>query len=269
MEQLEKKEFAPFGFFKRVKSMLTVDFRRLLTRPFFYLTVGACVVIPILILVMTTMMDGTVSVDPQTGKETVMEGFDNVWQILGSVSGAAMDMSLTGMCNINMAYFFIAVLVCVFVADDFRSGYAKNLFTVRAKKGDYVLSKTVIGVFGSGCMLIAFFVGGMLGGAFSGLPFALDGVSVMNVVCCMLAKLALVGVFVPIYVLMSVIAKQRSWLSLILSFGAGMLLFTMAPIITPLNATFVNVILCVVGGVLFSVGLGVVSNLVLRKTSLV
>ena len=66
---------------------------------------------------MTTMMDGTVSVDPQTKVETVMEGFDNVWQIFGAVSNAqtSMDMGLTSMCNINMMYFAIAVLVCIFI----------------------------------------------------------------------------------------------------------------------------------------------------------
>ena len=62
-------------------------------------------------------------------------------------------MSLTAMCNINMLYFLIVVLVCIFVADDFRSGYAKNLFTVRAKKTDYVISKTVVGFVGAAAML--------------------------------------------------------------------------------------------------------------------
>ena len=61
-------------FKKRVKSMLGVDFRRMFTSPLFYIMVGASLVMPILILVMTTMMDGTVSVNPQTGAETVIEG---------------------------------------------------------------------------------------------------------------------------------------------------------------------------------------------------
>ena len=80
--------------------------------------VGVSLVIPILILVMTTMMDGTVSVNPQTGEKTVIEGFKNVWQIIGSVSGgdmAAMSMDLTSMCNINMMFFLIAVFVCIFI----------------------------------------------------------------------------------------------------------------------------------------------------------
>ena len=137
-------------FSKRFGSMLKVDFKRLFLSRSFYIIFAACLLAPILILVMTTMMDGSVTVDPNTGVETVMEGFDNVWQIIGTVSGASsdagtsMDMSITSMCNINMLYFAIAALVCIFVADDFRSGYAKNLFTVRAKKTDYVASKTLV-----------------------------------------------------------------------------------------------------------------------------
>ena len=59
--------------------MLKVDFRRMFTMPLLYIMVGICLIIPILILVMTTMMDGSVSVNPQTGEETVMEGvFESV-----------------------------------------------------------------------------------------------------------------------------------------------------------------------------------------------
>ena len=123
---------------KRLKTMLHVDFRRMFTMPLLYIMVACCLVMPILILVMTTMMDGSVTVNPQTGVETVMEGFDNVWQIIGNVSTAeqSMSMGLTTMCNINLLYFIVSVLVCLFVSEDFRSGYAKNLFTVRAKRGD-------------------------------------------------------------------------------------------------------------------------------------
>lgn len=63
---------------KKLKSMLKVDLRRMFTTPLFYIVMGICFVVPILILVMTTMMDGSVSVNPQTGKETVIEAFDFV-----------------------------------------------------------------------------------------------------------------------------------------------------------------------------------------------
>lgn len=264
-------KFEHNGFGKRLKSMLSVDFRRMFTMRLFYIMVGVCLVIPILILVMTTMMDGSVTVDPQTGVETVIEGFDNTWQAIGSLSGegSMMDMSLTGMCNINILYFFVAVLVCLFVADDFRSGYAKNLFTVRAKKSDYVISKTLIGFVGGASMLLAFFVGTMLGGAIAGLPFDTGVAGVNGIVMCMLSKVFLVAVFVPIYLAVSVAAKQKTWLSIVGSLMVGMLLFTMIPMLTPLDSTIMNVILCLGGGVLFSVGLGVISSNLLKKTSLV
>lgn len=258
-------------FGKRLKSMLAVDFRRMFTMPLIYIMVGSCLVIPILILVMTTMMDGSVSVNPQTGVETVIEGFDNTWQIIGTVSGegSAMSMDMTSMCNINLLYFMVAVLVCIFVSEDFRSGYAKNLFTVRAKKTDYVISKTLVCFVGGAFMFLAFFVGAMLGGAISGLPFDMGTVGVSGILMCMLSKVLLVAVFVPIYLVMSVVGKQKLWFSLVGAFGISMLLFMMIPMLTPLNATVMNVVLCLSGGIAFSVGIGAISNAILRKTSLV
>ena len=43
------------------------------------------------------------------------------------------------------------------------SGYVKNLFTVRAKKGEYVISKTVMGFVCGAMLLVAYFVGAILG----------------------------------------------------------------------------------------------------------
>jgi len=249
--------------------MLNVDFKRMFISPLFYILVGVCLVIPILILVMTSMMDGTTSIDPQTGKETVMEGFDNVWQMIGSTTkesqSQGMNMSLTGMCNINMLYFFIAVLVCVFVSDDFRSGYAKNLFTVRANKKDYIASKTIVCFIGGVSMIIAFFIGSILGGAIVNLSFDVGSAGVYGIIMCMFSKILLVSIFVSIFLLASVFAKQKLWLSIILSLGIGMLFFTMIPIISPLDAGILNVIMCLGGGALFCIGFGVLSNLILNK----
>ena len=255
----------------RVKSMLAVDLRRMFTTRFLYIMMGICLVMPILILVMTTMMDGSVTVDPQTGAETVIEGFKNTWQTIGSLpgEGSMMDMSLTSMCNINMLYFFVVILVGVFVAEDFRSGYAKNIFTVRAQKGNYVISKTVVCFIGSTLMFLSYFVGSILGGSIAGLPFDLAGFGIGGVVMSMLSKLFMVAVFVGISLLISVAAKSKTWLSIVGGLMASMLLYTMVPMITPLDSGLMNVIMCLVGGVLFSIGLGVVSKIVLNKTSLV
>lgn len=259
------------SFGSRLKSMMKVDLRRMFTTPFFYIMTGICLAMPILILVMTTMLDGTVTVDPNTGIETTVEGFQNVWQVIGTASGdgAAMNMSMTGMCNINLVYFLTAVFVCVFVSDDFRSGYAKNLFAIRAKKGDYVISKTVAGFLGGACMILAFFAGAMLGGAISGLPFDTGTAGTGGIILCMVSKVLLIAVFAPIYLLWSTVGKQKLWLSLVGSLCVGMLFFMMISMITPLDATMMNVILCLAGGVLFSAGLGAASSKILEKTNLV
>ncbi len=255
-------------FGKKLKSMLKVDFRRMFTMPLVYIMTGVCLVMPILILVMTTMMSGT-TVDPTTGTETTIEAFTNVWQSIGSMSGSAMSMDLTSMCNINLLYFLTAVFVCIFVADDFRSGYAKNLFTVRAKKVDYVVSKTLVAFVGATVMFVAYFIGAMIGGAVSGLSFDTGAAGVGGIISCMLSKVFLTLIFVSIGVTLSTAAKQKLWLSILASCAAGMLLFTMIPMIAPLDATLLNVVMCLAGGAMFAVGLGAVSNLILNRTSLV
>ncbi|MBQ9786010.1 MAG: ABC transporter permease [Clostridia bacterium] len=257
-------------FNKRIKSMLGVDFRRMFCSPLFYIMVGASLVMPILILVMTTMMDGTVSTNPQTGAETVIEGFKNVWQIIGSVSGGEtqMAMDITSMCNINMMFFLIAVFVCIFVCSDFSSGYAKNLFTVRSNKVDYVVSKLVVFFVAGASMLIAFFVGSMLGGVFAGLPFTLEGVNIYNIIMSMLSKIFLTIIFISIYLLASVVAKQKLWLSIIGSFCVGILFYPIAMITAPLNSGILHLVMCLAGGALLGVGFGALSTLILNKRDL-
>lgn len=257
----------------RITSMLSVDARRAFTTPPLYIFLGIAIAVPILILVMTTMMDGSVSVDPQTGEETVMEGFENAWQIIGSVSSTesgagtetAMSMDIVSMCNINLLYFGIAVYVCLFVADDFRCGYAKNIFAVRAKRGEYVISKIAVCSLCGALMLLAFFVGTLAGGAIAGLSFEMTGFNAVNLIFCMLSKILLMVIFVSIFVTMAIVAKQRSWLSMILSFTIGMFMFMMIPMITPLNATVMHVVLCLAGDAMFAFGLGAVGKALLKK----
>lgn len=263
-------KFEKTTFVQRLKTMLKVDFKRMFTMPLVYIMAGVSLAIPILILVMTSFMGG--EADPNTGTEA-MASFTNVWQSIGSVSGSssegAMSMDITAMCNINLMYFLIAIFVCIFVSEDFRSGYAKNLFTVRSKKIDYCISKTTMGFIGGTIMIIMYFVGAMVGGKIAGLPFDTDGFGVGGVVACMLSKILLVAIFVSLAVLLSVVGKQKLWISILGSIGASALLFTMLPMISPLNSNFINVIMCLVGGGLFAVGLGAVSNVILNKTSLV
>lgn len=267
MAETSKKGNVFANFWERIKTMLKVDFRRMFTQPLFYIMLGVAIIIPVLVLVMTTMMGGE-SVDGEA-----METFTNVWQAIGTVSSndggnVGMSMDLTAMCNINLMYFALAVLVCVFTCDDFRSGYAKNIFAIRSKRSGYVASKTIVGFVGGACLITGYFIGAMIGGKIAGLSFELE-VGGGEVVCCLLAKIFIVAIFSGIFNLASIVAKQRLWLSILLSLGVGMFLFAVIPMVTPLNSTIINVVLCLAGGILFSTGVGVGSVVVLNKTSIV
>ena len=274
MTRTINNQFPSRDFSDRLGSMLRVDARRMFTTPLFWVCLGIAFAVPILVLVMTTMVGGEA--------DGLM--FTNTWQIIavegagmmeamgaamgsGEAAGAGMDM--TAMMNINLMYFMIGVFVCLFTAEDFRSGYAKNLFTVRARKTDYVASKTIIGTVAGALFLIAFFIGGVFGGSVAGLSFDLGTAGVGGLTMCMLAKIFLTAVFVAIFLLMSVFAKHRSWLSICLSLFGGMLLFMMIPMMTPLDSGVMNVGLCLAGGTIFAAGIGAVSNTVLKTTSLV
>ncbi len=90
-----------------------------------------------------------------------------------------------------------------------------------------------------------------------------------GIIMCLLSKILLMAVFVSIYLFMSVVAKQKTWLAMTGSFCIGVLLFMMIPMLTPLNAGIGNVVGCLIGGVLFGLGFGALGNQVLKRMSLV
>lgn len=254
---------------KGIKTMLAVDFRRMFHSKLFYILIASALLIPVLMTVMMTMMDGSESVNQQTGEVTIIHGPENAWQSIGTLptnDGAQMGgMDVMAMCNINMMFMLVAVFLCLFASEDFRSGFSKNLFTIRSKRWGYVISKTLAGAFCGAGMLLAYFAGAMLGAVISGLSFDLCGLTAGNIIMCMLAKICLMPVFVAVFLTVSVAAKHRAWLSLCGSLGGGMLLFMTVSLVTPLTSTGMNVVLCLAGGVCFGVGLGALSNRILTK----
>ena len=267
--------------------MLRVDFLRMFKSRTFYIILATALLVPVVMTVMLVMMDGQESTNPQTGEITIMEGPEYVWESFGTLpttdpapapeqpEGDAMaamggEMDVLAMCNINLVFMGVSVFICLFISDDFRSGYAKNLFTVRAKKGDYIISKTLAGFVCGALMLILYTVGALVSGLAMGLGFDLvGGLTVGNLVFCIVAKIMLMLVFVAIFTALAVLCKQRSWLSICLSVGGGMILFMMIPMITPLTATVMHAGICLVAGVLAAIVLGLFGKLILQKTSLV
>ena len=241
-------------------ALLKADLRRMFTTSRLWIFLLTCLVVPILILTMTTAFGSE-------GESASMPPITSAWSLIGSTGGMTMDM--TAMMNINLVFFAAGIFLCLFVADDFRSGYAKNLFTVHAAKGKYVTAKTVTGILAGALMLCAFFIGTMLGGAFAGLSFSLVNATAVNVILCLLAKMLLMGVMIPIFLATACFSKGKSWMSILLSLFIGMLLFMIIPMMSPLNTGIMQVVLCAAGSVMFTVGLSIVSKMILSKEDLV
>lgn len=273
----ESKE--KFSFGTRLKTMIKFDFRRLFTTLLFYIIVGSCLLTPVLITVMITMMEGSPVTDQdgnpvldEEGNPKLMEGLDNVWTMIGSSNETTSENpfeDITTMCNINLVFFGIIVLMALFIGQDFKSGYSKNIFCVRSSKIDYVISKTLVGVFGGIMMLFAFFVGTLLGGAISGISFAMDNVDAMNIIMCLLGKVGIVILFASLFSLISYIGKGKIWLSLVIGLGVSMILYMMIPSLTPLNSTYINALICLGVGLVVTIILSLISIKILNKTSLI
>ena len=124
-------------FEKRLGTMLKVDLRRMFKSRLFYILLACALFVSIVMTVMLCMIDGQENINPQTGEVTIMKGPESVWESIGTfpveapvtqapsgeVDMAAMgDMDVMAMCNINMMFMAVAVFVCLFISDDFRSG---------------------------------------------------------------------------------------------------------------------------------------------------
>lgn len=260
MEKTSKLNFKSPSFIQRIKSMLNVDFYRLFHTPLFYIMVFVSAIIPALVLTMTGANE---TADAQT--------FTNVWQVVESISGSnsgAGLMDLATMCNINMVFIFVAIMVSIFVSHDYSSGYNKSIFTVHSQKVDYVISKSVVGFVSGACMVVAYVMGALVAGLISGLSFSLGSANVLNVFACLFSKICLMAIFVPLYIAVAVFFKQKLWLSIIGSFAVGILFYPIAMMTAPLNSGILNIILCLAGGAMLGVGFGALSTLILNKRDL-
>ena len=260
MQKNDKLNFQSPSFGQRIKSMLNVDFYRLFLTPLFYIMIFVSAIIPALVFTIVG-----------ANETTTTPTFTNVWQVIESASGAnagAGLMDLAMMCNINMVFIFVAIMISIFVSHDYSSGYNKSIFTVHSKKIDYVISKTIIGLISGACMVVAYVFGAMLAGLITGLSFSLGSATILTAFTCILSKICLMGVFVPLYIVVAVFFKQKLWLSILGSFAVGILFYPIAMMSAPLNSGFLNLILCLAGGTMLGVGFGALSTFILKKRDL-
>ena len=75
----------------------------------------------------------------------------------------------------------------------------------------------------------------------------------------------LMAVFVHIYLITAVIAKNKAWLSILLFLDGGYVPLYDDPHAAPLDASLVHILGCAVGGILLGIGFGAISNQISKR----
>ncbi len=220
-------------FTQRLKGMLGVDFYRLFHTPLFYIFLGIAAVIPAMILGTSGMEN------PQTGV-AAEPLFTNTWHLIAAPSPLYVVSNIGEYANMNMVFIFGGIMVSVFIGNDYRSGYVKQLFTTHAKKQDYMMSKTLCCAFAMACMCITYLIGTVAGGIFAGASME---VNVGSLVIAIISKMIMSLGWASLYTFLNVIFRKFFGVSIVSSFffGTGILIIGAAAIIG--NSSLLNIFL--------------------------
>ena len=219
-------KFESPSFAKRIKSMLGVDFYRLLHTPMFYIFLCIAAIIPAMVSAMTMMPD-------QSGN-TMEPLYSNVWQIMAASEPLYVIRTISDYANMNMVFIFGGIMVSIFIGHDYKSGYVKQLFTTHAKKQDYMISKTLVCAFAMACMCVTYLIGGVAGGMFAGYDW---NVNVGSLVIAILGKIVMSLGWASLFTFLNIIFRRYFGISVASSFffGTGILIIGAAAIIEALN----------------------------------
>lgn len=247
--------------------MLKLDFYRLFHTPAFYIMLLIAAIIPAMVLGMSGANASAAGVGSAAGTvQTII--YTNTWQLIESTGGStvgANPMDFGGYANINMVFIFAGLLMAIFVAHDYSSGFVKNIFTVHSKKIDYVISKSAVGIFGGVGMIITYLLGTVVAGLFTGKAF---DVNVGGLVMCLVSKMFLMGIFCALFLAISVFFRNKLWLTIIFTFLFGMMFYPAASVAT-LNSSLFTAFASLIAGVIGAIAIGAVSTVILKKRDLV
>lgn len=240
-------------------SMLRLDFYRLVHTPALYVMLLIAAMIPALMA-----MGGS---DASTGASSGI-AITNTWQLVESLGESAAGenpLDMGAYANINMVFIFAGLLMAIFIAHDYSSGFVKNIFCVHARKCDYVISKLAVGVTGGVGMLATYVIGACLSGWTSGASFSVD---VSGLVFCLISKALLMFAFCGLFLCIAVFFKHDLWVTIVFTFLFGMMLYPAGSVAT-LASTPVTVLVAAIAGALAAAAFGSVATLVLSRRDVV
>jgi len=214
----------------RIRSMLGVDLYRLFNTPLFYIFLGISAIIPAMILGMTT-------IETAEGTKPL---YLNTWQIVAAFEPLYVVGEIGEYANMNMVYIFGGIMISIFIGNDYRSGYVKQLFTTHAKKLDYMISKTLTGAFSMACMCVTYLIGGVTAGLLVRADMTINAASLLIAI---LSKIIMSLGWASLYTFLNIIFRKFFGISIASSFffGTGILIIGVAAVIG--NSSVLNIFL--------------------------
>jgi hypothetical protein len=226
MNTTREMKFESPTFARRIRGMLGVDVYRLFHTPLFYIFLAIAAIIPAMVSAMTMMPD-------QNG-QTMEPLYSNVWQIIAASKSLYVIETIADYANMNMVFIFGGIMVSIFIGNDYKSGYVKQLFTTHAKKQDYMISKSLVCAFAMACMCITYLIGGTVGGLLVGYETT---VHVGSLIIAILGKIIMSLGWASLYTFLNVIFRRYFGISVASSFffGTGILIIGAAAIVEGLK----------------------------------
>ncbi len=270
MNASRKLTFNSPSFITRLKGMLGVDFYRLFHTPLFYIFLAIAAVIPAMIL-------GTMG----AGGADAPQMYTNTWQIIAADTPIYAVSDMGQYANMNMVFIFGGIMVSIFIGNDYRSGYVKQLFTTHAKKQDYMMSKTLCCAFAMACMCITYLIGGAVAGLVAGTSYE---VNVGSLILAIISKMVMSLGWASLYTFLNVIFRRYFGISIVSSFffGTGILIIGAGAIVgnnsllnvflygssvyACLSSTVLTLIVCLICSVAWAVIYNLLGTYVLSKS---
>ncbi|MBQ6322602.1 MAG: hypothetical protein IJI24_06990 [Lachnospiraceae bacterium] len=195
------------GFLTRLKTMLSVDFYRLLHTPNFYIFLAISAIIPAMVL----SMGGS-------GMEGTAPLYANTWNILAADTPLYIVRQIGDYANMNMVFIFGGIMVSIFIGHDYSSGYVKQLFTTHSHKIDYMLSKSIVCAFAMACMCLSYLIAGAGAGLIVGTSM---DVNIGSLLIAILGKTVMSLGWASLYTFLNVLFRRYFGISISSSFFIG------------------------------------------------
>lgn len=170
-----------------MRNLLKMDLRQLFHRKTLYLMIVAMSAMTLSMLFLS---------DPSTL---------TISSVLGVMNGVSMDNFMSAASGLGLVYTLMCIMLSFFVCDDFSSGFAKNVFTVHARKFDYISSKIVSMMVGSGVFMLLSLVESLAFCTISGVAMG----SIGGIVVFWIEKWLLTSPFAAAILFLSILLRNK------------------------------------------------------------